>query len=578
MSNKILKSWKIEPMLDNELLKNYQDYDAITAQLLFNRALIKQEQIISFLDPSYKYLENPFLFNNMQKAVELIIKHIKAGEKIFIYGDYDADGVTSSSLLQNILEIFHAKIAGVYLPDRVSEGYGLKKEAIDFIVNQGAKLIITVDTGIRNKEEVDYAKSCGLEVIITDHHVASSDKNDWPNCLIINPAIEDEAYPFKKLAGVGVAFKLAQALIQKSKLDDQMKERLEQSLLDLVAIGTIADCVPLLGENRILAKKGLEILAQTRRKGLIELMKISGIKENTELKAWNIGFQIAPRINAAGRMEHANGAYNLLIEKDLEKAKTLALALNQNNIERQQITEEIFAFVDKQVNEKDFIIIGLCDDYEGVVGLVAGKICEKYYRPTLVLTEIENGYKGSGRSIPSFNLIEAISECDELLDKYGGHPMACGFSLAKNNFESFKNKLQKIAEEKLKKEELIPQIKIDMELKLDEISLDLIEKLNKFEPFGQENVQPKFCSKNFLVQDILLMGMNGQHIKFRLQEKEKTISALAFNQAENFENIRIGDIIDVCYCLDVNEFNGSREVQMKIIDLKLVDKPASQTN
>lgn len=567
------KKWQIMPKISDKTIDSFPDYDQAVLQLLQNRSLLSKEKIKEFFADSIDSEKvDPFLFRYMEDAVELIIKHIKEGNQIFIYGDYDADGVTSSALLRDILELLKGQVE-VYLPDRVSEGYGLNTNAIDYIKQQGGKLIVTVDGGIRSKDEVAHAKSMGIDVIVTDHHPSSGDAEDLPDCLIINSTLPEEKYPYKNLAGVGVAFKLAMAIISKAKLSSNNKKLLGKRLLDLVAIGTVADCVPLLGENRVLVKQGLKVLNKTKRVGLLELLQVSGVKDGQELKSWNIGFQIGPRINAAGRMDHANSAYKLLIEQERVKARKLANSLNQRNIERQQVTEEIVAEVISQVNDTDDIIIGVCKDdiwNEGVVGLVAGRVCERYYKPTLVITKTAEGYKGSGRSIPEFNLAQAIEECSEYLDKYGGHPLACGFSFFENNLNNFRNKLREIAKERMKGVSRMSSISIDAELEVSKINEATLNKIKQFEPYGQMNDQPKFVSRGLSVRDIMFMGIEGQHVKLMLGHDDASaiIPAIGFNMAENLEELEVEDIIDIVYYLDLNEFNGRREVQMKIIDIK----------
>ncbi|MFH1744548.1 MAG: single-stranded-DNA-specific exonuclease RecJ [bacterium] len=563
------KIWKVYQEIGDDFVKKFSGHDRVILQLAKNRGLDTEEKINDFLDSEGK-LFDPFLFNDMEKAVDLIIKHIKNKNKIFVYGDYDADGVTSSCLLVETLETLCADV-DVFLPDRVSEGYGLNKKAIDFIASQNTKLIITTDGGVRNVEEVKYAQELGLDVVITDHHPVSFEEKNLPNCLIINPALASEKYPYKLLAGVGVAFKLVEAIVSRAKISEQERKILKERVLDLVAIGTVADCVSLLVENRILVKKGLKMLNSTKRKGLRELFKVANIDKNSNLKSWNIGFQIGPRINAAGRMDHANSALKLLTTKDDEEAKKLSNSLNQRNIERQQVTDEIFKKVEKQIKEDDMIIIGVCEDdiwNEGVVGLVAGKISEKYYRPALVITKTDEGYKGSGRSIEEFNLAESVEKCSEHLDKYGGHPMACGFSFAEENLGKFKKCIAKIANKKLKGADLRPRINIEAELKLEDINEELIEKINKFEPFGQNNDQPKFTSSGASIVDIVNMGVNGQHLKLKIKnEKSDIISAIGFGQSEKWRELKIGSLIDIVYYLEMNEFNGKREAQMKIVDI-----------
>jgi len=595
-----MKEWRLLPKIKNEDLKIYPTINPIFLQLLFNRGLKSEAEIKTFLngelasqlakpfsaEADYAFYD-PFLFKDMTVAVDMIIKHIKQGSPIVVYGDYDADGVTSSVILLETLKLLHAKVE-VYLPDRVSEGYGLNKMAINQILEAGFKLIITVDNGIRNKEEVDYAKSKGLEVIITDHHVLPETESDLPNCPIINSADKRNNYPCPFLAGVGVSFKLISALLFKSNLPDSQKQLIAEKSLDLVAVGTIADMVSLLSENRLLVKKGLEILNENRRLGLKELVNSSKFNVDKKLEAWNVGWQIAPRLNAASRLSHANTAFALLTTTDENEAKELAEELNRRNASRQEITKEIIDQVEKQIDPENLpdIIIGLAGEdevwNEGVIGLVAGKITEKYYRPTLIITRLieaaefdpqkkklipkKVSFKGSGRSIPELDLIAIIEDCAEDLDKYGGHPMACGFSInSEENLERFKNKIKNLVSEKLAGENLVPKMEIEAELKTTDINLQLAEDINQLAPFGQNNQQPKLVSYNLIIEDIAFMGFESQHIKLRVSG----FWALAFGSAEQYKHLRVGDKIDLAYYLEINEFNGRREAQLKIIDLKI---------
>jgi len=571
------KQWKIAHKISDTVIKKHPHYNEVVLQLLYNRGFVEDAEIETILNPDYqKYVFDPFLFNHMADAVEKIIEHIKKKNKIFIYGDYDADGVTSSALMFDILTILKAQVE-VYIPDRVSEGYGVNKKAVDFINQNNGKLIITVDSGIRSKNEIDHAQELGIDVIVTDHHTPSEEKNTLPNCLIINPILENEKYPFKYLSGVGVAFKLASALVFKSNLDQSQKEKLEKRMLDLVAIGTIADCVVLLGENRVLVNEGLKILNNTSRTGLKELIKIAGL-DGKKIASWNIGFQIAPRINAAGRMDHANTAFNLLIASHEMTAKKMATELNQRNLDRQVVAENIFQEVNEIVKDiEDKILIGVFELNhekeneiwnEGIIGLVAGKICEKYYKPSLVVTKVVDGYKGSGRSIEEFNLIEAVSAVGDVLEKYGGHPMACGFSLTDKNIENFKSKIITLTNQKLKDVELLPKIKIETFLDLASISEDLYWQINKLEPFGYGNERPIFASAQVIIDDKIFMGSDNQHVKFKIKNNDTSVTAISFNSAERWKNINIGDVVDVAYYLDLNEFNGKKEIQIRIVDIK----------
>ncbi len=580
-------------------------------QLLFNRQLKDREEIERFLSGELKEdrtlvigdneqdrFYDPFLFKDMEASVQLIIDQIKAGAPILIYGDYDADGVTSSAVLLEVLQILQAQVE-VYLPDRVSEGYGLNKAALDLIAKQGFKLIITVDTGIRNQAEVAYAKSLGLEIIITDHHLLPETAEDLPDCLIINPADKRNNYPGPTLAGVGVAFKLASALIHKAKLPLRQKQLILEKILDLVAVGTIADLVSLLGENRLLVKRGLEIINRQRRLGLRELIKVAKISEKKAIEAWQVGWQLGPRLNAASRLSHANTAFSLLITTNQEEASSLANELNQKNLSRQKITEEIRVAVEQQLAKtaipKIIISVAPKDQVwnEGVIGLVAGKITEKYYRPSLIITRVVEkfefdsqqkklvpkkfSFKGSGRSIPGFNLVKALESCAAYLDKYGGHPLACGFTISsEENLEKFKKQLREIANQEIVGNILIPKLSLEMELKFAQIDLGLVEEINRLAPFGQDNQPPKFASYQLKIEEINLLGLDKQHIKIRFSQLgDQTSSSfwgLAFGEAERYQDLVVGEQVALSYYLEINEFNNKREVQLKIIDLKLCQK------
>ncbi|MFA6306269.1 MAG: single-stranded-DNA-specific exonuclease RecJ [Patescibacteria group bacterium] len=570
--------WELKPVIDNDFIKKNPEYNKIILQLLFNRRLTDKPEIESFFQPDKIGLSDPFLFKDMEAAAALAIKHIKEQNLIVVYGDYDADGVTATAALIEILNIFKAR-AGVYIPGRASEGYGLNKKAIDQLIKIGAKLIITVDNGIRNKEEAAYAESLGLDIIITDHHEPPPDKNDWPDCLIINPKAEDYAY--KDLAGVGVAFKFIQGLIKLSKLDEQLKNKLAEKVLDLVAIGTVADMVSLLGENRTLVSRGLEIINRRKRLGIDELIKIAQTNGygNKKINSFHIGWQISPRLNSAGRLDHANTAYELLITKDKDEALAIAKKLNIKNGDRQKITENITAYCREIIEEKmsgDKILIVCSPNIadasaeswpEGVVGLVAGRLCDEYARPVLAITKIKNEIKGSGRSIDEFNIMEAIEESGRYLEKFGGHAAACGFTLKNEEvLEEFAEEMKKIAGKALAKVELVSKILIEAEINLPDINDELLEALEKFEPFGEDNDKPKFLSKGLEIADKINMGANAQHIKFRFG----SIWAVAFSQAENLKDLKIGDKVDAVYYLEFNEFNGRRTAQMKIVDIRNV--------
>ncbi len=569
------KEWQIAAQIKRKKTINLFHWSI--EQILKNRGFESKKEIEDFLNPDYnKLTHDPFKFNEMKEAVDLVIKHIVNRNKIMVYGDYDADGVTSSAVLAETLTTLKAEV-DIYIPDRVSEGYGLNKEAVKTIVKRGFRLIITCDGGIKSKEEVAYAKSEGVDVIITDHHLAPEKKEDLPECIIINPALLEEKYPFKKLAGVGVAFKLAKAVISKTKLKEEDKNILEHRILDLVAIGTITDCVILRGENRVLTQKGIDLInSRKQRIGLQELLKVAGFRPDARKKvdAGNIAFQIGPRINAAGRIERATTAFELLVTRGPEEARIIASRLNEKNIERQEQTQIIVDDVENQIkNQSDNIIIGVCPENgewnEGVVGLVAGKISEKYHKPALVLAKTKEGYKGSGRSILEYNIVEAMDAASGYLDKYGGHPAACGFSLAKKDLENFKKTILEHANLNIKLEDLVRKVKIDVELELDEVNLELLEQLDKLAPFGQGNPKPVMVSRDVIIADIVLLGMEEQHIKFKLTNgRSGIISAIGFTQAKKWKHLTIGDRVDIVYMLEINGFNGRSEAQMRVIDIK----------
>jgi single-stranded-DNA-specific exonuclease len=606
------KIWQIAPNPPADFINSLSPLSSLLGAILWNRGFQTTQAVKDFLndeldpkltldfadDKSLSFYD-PFIFRDMDKAVDLIISHIKKGSKIMVYGDYDADGVTASSVLAEALNTLQV-VTEVYLPDRVSEGYGLNKTALDEIKEQGFSLVITVDNGIRNKEEAKYAKELGLDLIITDHHVLP-DEADMPDCLVIDPADKSDNYPWPYLAGVGVAFKLVCALLYRSKLDLKQKRLIAERSLDLVAVGTIADLVNLLGENRLLVKKGLEVLNENRRPGLNALFKIAKIALDKPLEAWNVGWQLGPRLNAASRVGHANSAFALINAKTETEASELALELNRRNLSRQQITEEIMKQVESQVDSDNLppLIIGVAPEdqfwNEGVVGLVSGRICEKYHRPTLVIARIieeadadvrqgkmiagKLSFKGSGRSIEGFNLIEAIEECSEHLDKYGGHPMACGFSVdSEEKLIAFREKLSEIATKRLKAENLIPKLKIDANLDFKDLSIALAEDINSLAPYGQNNPQPRFASFALRIEDIVFMGAEKQHVKLRLSDAIEVaipaIWAIDFKVGNKYADLDIGDVIDLAYYLDINDFNGRREVQLKIIDWRF-SEPSS---
>jgi len=569
-------TWKIKEKIPVPAESGFS-FHPIILGLLFQKGLDSVAKIQEYLFPDYtKGSFDPFLFLDMAKAVERIGKAREKKEKVIIFGDYDADGITSSAILKETLDSLGI-ISDVYIPDKEKEGYGLNEKAMEvFSQDEKVKLIITVDCGIANATEVDLAMRKGIDVIITDHHHVP--KNIPEAFAIINQRMENETYPFRELAGVGTAFKLVQALHQKF-----MPEKMEQLkwFLDLVAIGTIADCVPLIGENRVLAKYGLLVLSKTRNVGLKELFQVGriAIDENNVPDSTKVAFRIAPRINAAGRMEHASLAFNLLMQKNPIFARDFALELEAKNQERQKVTSTVFDEVKKvaevMFKEKKFIFAMGNHFPSGILGLVAGKVADKFNKPTAIFREYKDECKGSFRSIPSINIIKTIEECGDLLLKFGGHSQAAGVSIKKENLDAFLQKMEELIALQLGGATPVPEIEIDMEIQPREVDFELAEGLQKFEPFGYGNEKPVFLTKNLLIESSKLVGNGEKHLKLQLRSQDgspKIFEAIGFSLATDNAHLEIGNAVDIVFNLGVDEWNGNKKIQLELIDLRLAAK------
>jgi single-stranded-DNA-specific exonuclease len=481
-----------------ELRKQFPEIAPLILQLLFNRGLITQEKIDEFFNPDYgQDIFDPFLFTDIEKAVSRVYQAVKKKEKIVIYGDYDADGVTSTVLLANVLQTLGARF-DIYIPHREREGYGLNQKAIKYLARRKAKLIITVDCGISNKPEIELAKSKKIDVIVTDHH---HEPPKLPEAFaIIDPKVKGCHYPYYDLAGVGVAFKLAQAIILRDK-NNVFPPGYEKWLLDLVAIGTVTDVMPLLGENRTLLKYGLIVLNKTRRIGLKLLAERAGIWPISEaelINSENIGFVLGPRLNAAGRMDHATLSYELLITENAKEAQKLVDKLEKSNQQRQAATERIIKEIKDEIKDLDkkYLILAFGKFSVGVIGLVSGKLKDQFNRPAIVIGMAGKKLVGSGRSISEFNMIEALEKCADLFEIYGGHAGAAGFTLKdKRLLVEFKKRITALAEEKLKGKDLSPKLEIEAEMNLEDLNWDLYDQIEKFEPFGTANPKPLFLIK-----------------------------------------------------------------------------------
>ena len=555
------KKWEVNKYNENEvneLLKEC-NISRLLAILLCSRGIVAKEQVDLYLSPTRKDFYDPFLMPDMQKAVDRIINAIKNKEKVIIYGDYDVDGITSTTVLKQFLAE-RGLIVDWYIPNRLNEGYGLNKNAIKEINDKGYKLIITVDCGISALEEIKYAYDLGMEVIVTDHH---EPVEVLPQCLaVVDAKRKDNIYPYNQLAGVGVVFKLIQALSIKLNLEE--KEFLK--FLDLVAVGTISDIVPLKDENRVIAKLGLKLVEVTKNIGLKTLISVLGFKK---IDSTAISFGVAPRINASGRMGVQEKALNLFLTDNYEEAKKITQELNEFNNDRQAEEQKIFKEaleMLKKENDKSCIILGNENWHHGVIGIVASKITDMYFKPSILLCFEENEGKGSGRSIPGFDLHKALMECSKDIKKFGGHSMAIGITIEKDKFESFKNDFEKYAEQTNIKE-IVPIVNIDAEISLKDLSIDIVKQLELLEPFGEANKMPQFLFKNMKIIAIRAIS-EGKHLKLKLKQDNYIIDAIGFNMGELSNLYQIEDRIDVVGNIGVNTFNGMENLQINIKDIR----------
>lgn len=556
------KKWECYEVDENEVEKLSRKYSLskLIAKILVNRNIVEDEKVNVFLNPTRKDFYNPFLMPDMEKAVDRIIKAIENKEKIMIFGDYDVDGITSITVLKKFLLDRNA-IVSEYIPNRLDEGYGLNKEAIKKIVDEKFDLMITVDCGISGIEEVEYANSLGIETIVTDHHEPGE---IIPNAIaVVDTKRKDNKYPFNQLAGVGVVFKLIQAISQKMGLEE--KEHLKY--LDLVCVGTISDIVPLVDENRTIAKLGLKLVEVTKNIGLKTLLEVAGYKK---IDSFTISFGIAPRINACGRMGHALEALNLFLTQNEEEARKIAKNLNEYNSKRQEIEKRIFDEAIQQIesnnDNSEVIVLGKENWHHGVIGIVSSKITDLYFKPSILICfEGETG-KGSGRSVPGFDLYEALSKCNEHISRFGGHSMAIGITIKKDEFENFKKEFEDYAKNS-NISDIIPIINIDEEITLKDISVRDVAELKLLEPYGEANKMPLFLCKNLKIQSIRALS-EGKHLKLSLKDENFWVDAIGFNLGHLTEEYRIGDKIDVVGTLEINQYNGRESIQINLKDIR----------
>lgn len=574
------KHWLIAPPAPAEFRTSFPEIPGVVLQLLYNRGLRTQAHIDEFLHPDFgQDVHDPFRFSPMARVVKRILSALEAGEKILVYGDYDADGVCAASLLVSTLEAFGSS-PGIYLPFRETEGYGLNAAAAAEIIQQGFRVVITVDCGVTNVAEVGTLQSAGVDVVITDHH---NPPEQLPAAFaIINPKLPGESYPYANLCGTGVAFKLAQGLLSASARQQHPGLQFpppghEKWLLDLVAVATVADMCELIGENRTLVHYGLTVLRKSRRLGMRALVESS----NTALEAVDtatIGFALAPRLNAAGRMNHASAAYKLLVSNDSEEVARLASELDEQNRRRQQLTDEVRQAARKQVTPVTTakLLFAFGDGWmPGVVGLVAGRLADEFQRPAAVIGKTADGsLVGSGRSVPGFNITEALQECREHLTRFGGHFFACGFTVKdQSHLEPFRQKLAALAAAALGDGEVTVTLAVDAEIDLSQASFALHQELLQLEPYGQGNPRPRFVSRGLVVSSVHPVGSNGRHLRIMVSQhgRAEVTKLIGFSIIEKIPKITGGDTIDVVFEIDENLWNGNRELQLKIVDAQKVN-------
>lgn len=542
------------------------DTGMIVATILNDMHFKDDKEIEKFLKPKRTDFYNPFLMPDMEKAVSRITKALKNNENITIFGDYDADGITSTTILKRFFHDIN-KECNVYIPNRLNEGYGLNKNAIKKLSEDGTNLIITVDCGITAIEETKYAKELGIDIVITDHHEPGEEIPDAE--AVVDCKRKDNKYPFRELAGCGVAFKLTQALCKNLDLNENQALK----YLDIACVGTISDVVPLVDENRVIVKLGMLLLKQTKNLGLKQIINNAHFKE---FNSMSVAFGITPRINACGRLGHQGEALELFTTDNQEKATELAKKMDEYNIQRQleekRIYDEAITLLQEEAQTNGItncIVLGHENWNPGVIGIVSSRITEKFYKPSILVCFDKDIAKGSGRSIEGFDLHKALMECDKYLTNYGGHSLAAGLSLNTKDFEKFKNMINEYAEKNIKDEDLIPTINIDLKLEDSQLNIEDVEELKLLEPFGQSNEEPIFMITNLKVVSIKTLS-EGKHLKLFLKN-QNYLDAIGFNLGERANELKIGDTIDIVGNLNINEFNNTKKVQMLLKDFKITN-------
>ncbi|MCJ7688996.1 MAG: single-stranded-DNA-specific exonuclease RecJ [Clostridiaceae bacterium] len=586
------KKWLLRNTSKNiSLLAKNSGVSEVIAKILTNRGLNNEVEIKKFMRASVEDLYDPFLMKDMEKAIGLIVLSMENKEKIVIYGDYDADGVTSTVILYKALKHCGA-LVDYYVPDRENEGYGINSDRIRKLKQQGVSVILTCDNGIAAIEQVKLAKELGMTVIVTDHHELAFDEDDSgvrtfkiPLAdAVINPKQVECNYPFKNLCGAGIAFKFVQALYIKLGLGTEKA----QELMEIAGIGTICDVVDLVSENRIIAKNALKALTNTKNLGLKCLKEILCI-EGKEMKSYHVGFKIGPCINATGRLDNAALSVELLLCEEENRARELAKVLFELNKKRQEMTtenvEEVIALIENSTFKNDKVLVIYKDTiHESIAGIVAGRVRETFHVPTIILTKGKDNPKGSARSIEEYNLFEELIKCEELMEKFGGHPMAAGLSIKEENIDGLREKLNRICT--LTDEDIVPKVRIDQRMPLNQINYEIIEELEMLEPFGKGNPAPLLAEKNISVLKIDILGKNANTLKIKciMPGENKTIDGICFNKVEEFIEMLKDTYgqdhmnylksprdmkLDLIYLPQINEYNGRKSIQLKILEFKI---------
>ena len=564
------KRWVIQPPITLQAREALTAFPPILQQILFNRGMCADADARTFLRAQPNSDNDPFQLTGMQTAVDRIQHALAHNEPIAIYGDYDVDGVTATALMVEALQKLGADVRG-YIPNRFDEGYGLNTDALDSLKADGVKLVITVDCGIRSPDEALHARSIGLDLIISDHH--HPDGDSLPSALaVINPKQHGDTYPDKDLAGVGIAYKIVEALCRAQPSTDGFQLN---DVLDLVALGTVADLAPLVGENRVLVRKGLKQIRETKRQGLFSLANIADVKIN-KITAGNIGFMLGPRLNASGRLESALASFELLTTVDFMRAGQLAQQLDVQNRQRQSITRSMQQQAEEIALSDDpeaFLLFAAHAEFNaGVVGLAASRLTELYYRPAVVAAQGPDETRGSCRSIPEFHITDALDLCKDLLVRHGGHAAAAGFTVKNQNLPELVARLKSIAKDQLSGKDLRQTLTADMEVSLPEISFDVLKHLSYLEPTGYGNPDAVFVSRDVKVRASRAVGSEGKHLKLTVEDKYGTyFDAIGFRLGHLQSSLPAR--VDVMYALEANEWNGRTSLELNLKDVKAAGTP-----